>query len=75
MSYYSIEFYSDIVRHHLTEPCAPHTRTYKTCEAAEDAALAMLPEIRGLHGPSAGFAILDHMERVVQIGPSQLDDT
>lgn len=70
MASFTVRYYSDIVRHHKTAPCAHHGTVYPTAEQAEAAACHELQEVRKVHGRDVGFAIFEDNGRVVAIGPA-----
>lgn len=74
MATFTIRYFSDIVRHHETQPCAHNGRTFPTAEEAERVARAELPAVRSNHGSKVGFAIFEDNGRVAAIGPGSYDD-
>lgn len=74
MSRYSIQYFSDIVRHHETSPVKHHPLTYQSLDEAEASALNEMEAVFAKFGTKAGYAILDGNRHVMAIGPGRSDD-
>lgn len=67
MATFTIRYFSDIARHHQTQPCAHHGGTFGSIDEAERAARQQLPSVCTTHGPKSGFAIVEDNGRVATI--------
>lgn len=80
-TYYTIEYYEDIIREHITSPCYRDSKTYKTLSFAEAQAEKDLTNIRKRFGSNIGYQVYEMtfdgmrvFKYDIAMGPSVADE-